>query len=187
MARTLTLMFRGDPSKDRLEEKIPFEGYNILWPDGTAAELAIDALCKHGQRLLGLGKYLQGCNEKMIDMKFFPLKGKDDPLTRIPGHRVRRFYLHKQDNSGRVHFFDGTPTSVVTVIGRDEIEVVDWLGLGTMTENEIQWFDLAATPSEADFRVEIDEVKEATPLTDVKSYVETTWDKTLAESSWQRR
>ena len=68
MARTLTLMFRRDPSKDRLEEKIPFEGYNILWPDGTAAELAIDALCKHGQRLLGLGKYLQGCNEKMIDM-----------------------------------------------------------------------------------------------------------------------
>ena len=187
MARTLTLMFRRDPSKDRLEEKIPFEGYNILWPDGTAAELAIDALCKHGQRLLGLGKYLQGCNEKMIDMKFFPLKGKDDPLTRILGHRVRRFYLHKLDNSGRVHFFDGTPTSVVTVIGRDEIEVVNWLGLGTMTENEIQWFDLAATPSEADFRVELDEVKEATPLADVKSYVETTWDKTLAESSWQRR
>jgi hypothetical protein len=76
---------------------------------------------------------------------------------------------------------------VVTVIGRDEIEVVDWLGLGTMTENEIQWFDLAATPSEADFRVELDEVKEETPLADVKSYVETTWDKTLAESSWQRR
>ena len=50
MARTLTLMFRRDPSKDRLEEKIPFEGYNILWPDGTAAELAIDQLYKANLR-----------------------------------------------------------------------------------------------------------------------------------------
>lgn len=187
MARTLTLMFRRDPSKDRLEEKIPFEGYKILWPDGTPAELAIDALCKHGQRLLGLGKYLQGCTEKMIDMKFYPLSGKDAPLTRLPGHRVRRFYLHKQNNDGRVHFFDGTPTSVVTQIGGDEIEVVEWLGLDTMKENEIQWFDLAATPSEADFRNNDVSASEVVPMDEVQSYPKATWDKTLAESSWNRR
>ncbi|RLS85541.1 MAG: hypothetical protein DWI06_01585, partial [Planctomycetota bacterium] len=98
-----------------------------------------------------------------------------------------RFYLHRQDNAGRVHFFDGTPTSVVTQIGRDEVEVVEWLGLDTMTENEIQWFDLAATPSEADFRTQSDQDKVVAASEEVKSYLETTWDKTLAESSWQRR
>ncbi len=56
-----------------------------------------------------------------------------------------------------------------------------------MTENEIQWFDLAATPSEADFRTQSDQAKVASPSEEVKSYLETTWDKTLAESSWQRR
>jgi len=180
-------MFRRDPSKDRLEEKIPFEGYNILWPDGTPAELAIDALCKHGQRLFGLGKHLKNCNEKMIDMKFFPLLAKDDSLTRIPGHRVRRFYLHKQGNAGRVHFLDGTPTSIVTLIGRDEIEVVEWLGLDAMVENEIQWFDLAATPSESDFRTEDEKAKEIEVVDDVKSYSKTPWDKSSSQPIWQRQ
>lgn len=159
MPRTITLLFRRDPSKDRMEEKVAFEGYDILWPDGVPAELAVDALCKHGQRLLGLGKYLKDCTEKLIDMKFFPLNAKEDSLTRIPGHRCRRFYLHRQGNAGRVHFLDGTPTSVICEIGRDEPEVIEWLGLEAMEENGIQWFDLAASPSESDFQEAQTELK----------------------------
>jgi len=160
MPRTITLLFRRDPSKDRIDEKVAFEGYDILWPDGEPAKLAVDALCKHGQRLFGLGKYLKDCNEKLIDMKFYPLNAREDSLTRIPGHRVRRFYLHKQGNSGRVHFLDGTPTSIICEIGRDEPEVIEWLGLEAMEENGIQWFDLAASPSESDFRAD-DEAKKS--------------------------
>ena len=34
MSRTLTLLFRRDPSRDRHTELTKFEGYEILWPDG---------------------------------------------------------------------------------------------------------------------------------------------------------
>src|SRR5436190_20238283 len=34
MSRTLTILFRRDPSRDRQTEKASFEGYEILWPDG---------------------------------------------------------------------------------------------------------------------------------------------------------
>jgi hypothetical protein len=56
-----------------------------------------------------------------------------------------------------------------------------------MKENEIQWFDLAATPSEADFRNNDVSASEVVPMDEVQSYPKATWDKTLAESSWNRR
>ena len=95
MSRTLTLLFRRDPSKDRQSEAVDFEGYQILWPDGKPVAVGLDAFCKHGQRLLGLGKHLANCREKMIKMICFHLDGREDDLNRIPGHRVRRFYIER--------------------------------------------------------------------------------------------
>ncbi|MSR30391.1 MAG: hypothetical protein EXR99_02685 [Gemmataceae bacterium] len=182
MARTLTLLFRRDPSRDRHEEKIPFEGYQIMWPDGLPAQVAVDALCKHGQRLLGLGKYLKDCSEKLIDLKFFPLVSREDNLTRLPGHRIRRFFVQRSGNQGRIHFMDGTPTTVVAEIGRDEADVINWLGIPNLGEGELQWFDLGATLSEADF-TEKKKVRKVGREGKYGVYSSTPWDKIFSQSS----
>lgn len=149
MSRTLKLLFRRDPSRDRQEERIHFEGYQICWPDnGQKVNVGVDALCKHGQRLLGLGKHLQGCREKLISMILFPLTGQDDDLNRLPGHRVRRFYLERNGNIGRLHFMDGTPTTATFDTTRDEPHMLHWLGLYGLGDGERLWFDLAATSAD---------------------------------------
>lgn len=145
MSRTLTILFRRDPSKDHKTDVAAFEGYEILWPDGQPLSLGFDALCKHGQRLFGLGKHLAGCNEKLIMMHCFPLEGRDDDLNRIPGHRVRRFSIERLGDVGRIFFLDGTPTTMTFEIGRDEPSVIDWFGLGGMSHGERLWIDIAAT------------------------------------------
>lgn len=66
----------------------------------------------------------------------------------LPGHRVRRFYIERQGQTGRVHFMDGTPTDVVFHLGKDEPEVLNWLGFSHLRDGERQWFDLAACPVE---------------------------------------
>src|SRR5437016_4338625 len=129
MSRTLTVLFRRDPTKDSHRENVHYEGYKPFWPDGRAVETGLDAFCKHGQRLLGLGKHLAGRPERLIKLVFHPLAGRDDDLNRIPGFRVRRFYIERRGACGRVHFLDGTPTSIVFEIGRDEPRVLNWLGL----------------------------------------------------------
>ena len=63
MSRTLRILFRRDPAKDRHRENIFFEGYQVLWPDGRPVAVGLDAFCKHGQRLLGLGRHLAGCKD----------------------------------------------------------------------------------------------------------------------------
>ena len=138
------VMFRRDPSKDRTKGNIFFEGYEVLWPDGRNVMVGMDAFCKHGQRLLGLGRALAGCSERLIELICFPLRSRDDDLTRIPGHRVRRFCLRRQGPVGRIHFLDGTPTETVFQLGRDEPRVLDWIGLPTLAEGDEQWMDLAA-------------------------------------------
>lgn len=149
MSRTLTLLFRRDPSCDRLTDKnIPREGYRICWPDGQPVALGIDSLCYHGQRLLGLGKHLKGCQEKLVEMRMFPLACREDDLVRIPGHRVRRFYVQRQGDAGIIHFMDGTATSVTFDIHRDEPHVLQWLGLLELHDGEQRWFDLAAVAVE---------------------------------------
>jgi hypothetical protein len=144
MSRTLRIMFRRDPTRDRFRGKIAFEGYQVLWPDGRPVTVGLDAFCKHGQRLLGLGRHLAGCKERLIDLFCFPLKGRDDDLTRIPGHRVRRFMLMRQGSKGRLHFLDGTPTDTVFELGRDERRVLEWIGLPLLRDGDQQWLDLAA-------------------------------------------
>src|SRR5688572_20522520 len=92
MSRSLIILFRRDPTRDRQREKIRYEGYQPLWPDGRRVDIGLDAFCMHGQRLLGLGKHLAGRSERLIKMLYLPLRGREDELTKIPGFRVRRFY-----------------------------------------------------------------------------------------------
>ena len=148
MSRTLTLLFRRDPTRDRQKENIRFEGYQPLWPDGGRVDIGLDAFCKHGIRLLGLGKHLEGCHEKLINVISVPLSGRDDDLTRIPGHRVRRFFVERTGSQGRLHFMDGTPTTIVFDANHDDPRVVHWIGLNGLSEGERLWFDLAATAPE---------------------------------------
>lgn len=148
MARTLTVLFRRDPSRDRQQQDIQYEGYQTFWPDGRAVMTGLSAFCRHGQRLLGLGRHLAGRRERLIRLINFPLRDRDDDLVRIPGFRVRRFYLERQGQVGRIHFLDGTPTDVVFNVGLDEQRVLRWCGLLQLRDGERQWFDLAAGPAD---------------------------------------
>ena len=144
MSRSLILLFRRDPSRDRQTETIKFEGYEPLWPDGRPVAVGLDAFCKHGLRLLGLGKQLAGCQEKLVKLIYLPLTGREDALNRIPGHRVRRFYIQRTENVGRIHFMDGTPTVATFELGVDDRRITSWLGLNTLEDGGVLWFDLAA-------------------------------------------
>lgn len=144
MKRTLKILFRRDPSRDRQDERIQYEGYQMFWPDGRPVAVGLSAFCKHGQRLLGLGRYLNGYTERLIDLLCFPLHSREDDLTRLPGHRVRRFFIQRSGRQGRIHFLDGTPTDTVFDILRDEARVLHWIGLSSLRDGERQWMDLAA-------------------------------------------
>jgi hypothetical protein len=144
MSRVLTILFRRDPSLDRQDERTRFEGYLPCWPNGTPLGITFGAFCRHGLRLFGLGKHLAGKTEKMIKLLCVPLSGREDDLTRIPGHRVRRFYIERHGQVGRIHFMDGTPTIAEFELGRDEEKVLHWVGLPDIADGERQWMDLAA-------------------------------------------
>jgi hypothetical protein len=148
MFRTLRLLFRRDPSRDRQDKHIHFEGYEFLWPDGRPVALGLDAFCKHGQRLLGLGRHLRGAHERLVELLCFPLADIEAPITKLAGHRVRRFSLLRHGRQGRLYFLDGTPTTVVLDLDRDESRVLHWIGLTGLRDSERQWFDLAARPVE---------------------------------------
>jgi hypothetical protein len=150
MARTLTVLFRRDPARDHQRDNIHFEGYEILWPDGQPVTVGLSAFCNHGQRLLGLGRHLAGRHERLLRLTCFPLTGRDDDLTRLPGHRVRRFFLERRGRTGRMHFLDGTPTDTVFELGRDERPVLHWIGLPALRDGQRQWFDLAAGPADVE-------------------------------------
>ena len=107
MSRTLRLLFRRDFTRDRVEKNVHYEGYDFFWPDGRPAAIGLTAFCKHGQRLLGLGRHLAGARERLVELIIFPLPDGEAPLTRLPGHRVRRFTLQRQGRQGRLYFFDG--------------------------------------------------------------------------------
>ncbi len=152
MSRTLRLLLRRDSSRDRVEKGVSYEGYQVLWPDGRPAAVGLTAFCKHGQRLLGLGRHMAGVRERLIDLIIFPLADAEAALTRLPGHRVRRFSLVREGRQGRLYFFDGTPTTVVFDLDHDEAPVLHWVGLPSLRDGERQWFDLAARPVEPPVR-----------------------------------
>lgn len=149
MPRTLTVLFRRDPSRDRQDSDVRFEGYEFLWPEGRPLAVGFDALCKHGQRLFGLGRHLAGCEERLVNVMCFPLRSREENMTRLPGARVRRFYLERQGRQGRLHFFDGTPTTILFDLDQDEDRVLYWIGLPWLRDGQRQWLDLAACPADA--------------------------------------
>jgi hypothetical protein len=148
MSRTLTLLFRRDPLRDHQTDNVAYEGYEVLWPDGKPVALGLDAFCKHGQRLLGLGKHLKGCQEKLVKMVCLPLTHREDDLNRIPGYRVRRFYLQRTGQIGRLHFMDGTPTVATFDPVHDDPRITYWIGLDDLSDGEVLWLDLAAVAVE---------------------------------------
>jgi hypothetical protein len=149
MSRTLTILFRRDPGHDCRQGTVSYEGYQMLWPDGRPVTVGIESFCQRGQRLLGLGRYLAGLPERLIELQCFPLSGVEDPLTRSPGSRVRRLFLERSGNQGRLHFLDGTPTSLIFDLARDEPCVLDWIGLSALADGQRQWLDLAARAVES--------------------------------------
>jgi hypothetical protein len=144
MPKTLTVVFRRDTSRDRQNGKIQFQGYQLRWPDGRPVAVGLNAFCRQGQRLLGLSKRLADEGEHLLELLCFPLDNREDDLTRMPGHRVRRFVMKRHNGQGRIHFLDGTPTETVFDVQRDEARVLEWIGLTALGEGDEQWFDIAA-------------------------------------------
>ena len=149
MPRTLTVLFRRDPRRDSRRGDVAYEGYQMLWPDGRRVAVGIEGFCQRGQRLLGLGRYLAGLPERLIELECYPLADVEEPLTRLPGSRVRRLFLERTGIHGRLHFLDGTPTALVFDLARDEPCVLDWIGLPTLGDGQRQWLDLAARAVES--------------------------------------
>ena len=146
MAGSLVALFRRDSSRDLLDHVGRFQGYRIYWPDGRPVTVGLEAFCLQGQRLLGLGRHLRGCQERLVRLTCFPLSGPDDDLHRLPGHRVRRLFIERRGPIGRLHFMDGTPTTLVFELEKDDPEVLSWIGLAGLNDGERLWFDLDAAP-----------------------------------------
>jgi hypothetical protein len=161
MSRHLQVLCRRDPSKDRQDNQVHFEGYEFIWPDGRPVAVGLDAFCKHGQRLLSLGRHLAGRRERLIEMICFPQPGRDADMTRLPGQRVRRFFLERRGRRGRIHFLDGTPTALVFSLDDDELPVLHWIGLSGLADGQRQWFDFTALSLE---RPAISAVPRKTPF-----------------------
>lgn len=140
--RGLTILFRREPRHDADS----FEGYQVLWPDGRPVGTATNAFCRQGQRLLGLGRHLGEQTEKLVQLLCYPLGGLEDALTRLPGCRVRRFYLERSGRGGRLHFMNGAPTTVVFDDAQDDWALLEWIGLSGLSDGQRQWLDLAARP-----------------------------------------
>lgn len=148
MSRSLTVLLRRDYSRDREEQRIKYEGYQILWPDGRPVATGLNSFCRHGQRLLGPKHAENGTADKFLEFVCYPLQSLEDPLTRIAGHRIRRFFLERSGPVGRLHFMDGTPTEATFEIGRDELSVLEWIGLTTLSDGGRQWLDMGVRPVE---------------------------------------
>jgi hypothetical protein len=149
MSRTLRVLCRRDSDRDRVEDNIVYEGYDFYWPDGRPVAVGLTAFCKHGQRLLALGRHLAGARERLLDLIVFPLRDGEEGLTKLPGHRVRRFAIQREGRQGRLYFLNGAPTTVIFDLDGDEPPVLHWIGLPALRDGERQWFDLAARPVES--------------------------------------
>ncbi len=146
MYRSITVLFQRDASRDRWRDRLQFAGYRLLWPDRREVDVGLDAFCRYGQRLLGLDRHLAGVSERLIEILCFPISEPEGPMSRLPGHRVRRFFLHRSGPRGRLYFLDGTATEVEFVLGRDEPAVMRWIGLADAPDPARLCIDLAARP-----------------------------------------
>jgi hypothetical protein len=114
--------------------------------------VGFDAFCTIGQRVLGLRTFLEGHDERLLELLCYHLETGKERMTVLPGHRVRRFYIERHGREGRMHLFDGTATAIVFHLDHDDPPVLHWVGLTELEEGERRWFDLtarcpAATPA----------------------------------------
>jgi hypothetical protein len=144
METTLRILLQRDPSRDREDLRTCLQGYNVLWPDGRAMSVGFDAFCRQGQRLLGLGRWLPQCGRQLIDLICFHVVSREECMTRLAGHRVRRFCFYRKGRTCQLHFLDGTPTAILLDLDSDEPYLLNWLGLLALEDGESSWFDLAA-------------------------------------------
>jgi hypothetical protein len=150
MERTLQLLFRRDNSHDREVDQTQLEGYRVLWPDGSPVALNMDAFCRLGQRLLGLGRALAGRQERLIELVCLPIPNQEQQITRLPGHRVRRLFLARRGQQGQLHFMDGTPTTLFFDLERDDPSILHLFRLAEVRDGHRLWLDLAARTVESE-------------------------------------
>jgi hypothetical protein len=81
---------------------------------------------------------------QLVDMICITIANREERMTRLAGHRVRRFCLHRTGRQVRLHFLDGTPTVILLDLDCDEPRLLDWLGLPALEDGDSSWFDLAA-------------------------------------------
>ena len=71
-------------------------------------------------------------------------------ILQLIGHQQKTGTLSvkNRDQEVQIHFLDGTPTSIVFDLERDEPAVLDWIGLPGLDDGQAGWVDLAARPED---------------------------------------
>lgn len=143
MNRTIRMLFRRDPTRDGELNNVAMAGFELLWPDRRPVHFGLGNFCRQSQRILRIEHLVSPTEERAMEWVQFPLHSCEEPMTRLPGVRVRRFVIRRKGNVGRLHLVNGQPTEVTFEIGRDEPRVVDWVGLSRLRDGEELWFDFA--------------------------------------------
>jgi hypothetical protein len=97
-----------------------------------------------------LGRYLAGCSERVVDLVriLLAVLHRRAAIGRRPSIACRATAFAACVCAARedrdVHFLDGTPTTIVLDLDRDEPRLLDWFGLPDLGDGESRWFDLAA-------------------------------------------
>jgi hypothetical protein len=156
MVRTLKILFRRDPARNRQLNDVNMDGFELLWPDGRPVASGLDAFCRAAQGILGLNRFMIGREERLLELIQFPLRSKEEQLVRVTGLRVRRLMIRRAGPVGRIHLINGAATAVTFEMGRDERRILDWVGLTGLRDGEHLWFDITVRA--------VDTVTEHAPL-----------------------
>ncbi len=142
MQRWATFLFVRDESKDNHIGRIKYQGYQILWQDGTKVGLALEKLCLVGARTV-LGRCnAQTCQKVEVGIHF--VGSREAPLTKLDGTRIRRLFIQKEDDrNARIYFHDATPTEIVFDLEKDDRRVLNLFGLDAAHPPR-QWIDFAS-------------------------------------------
>ena len=136
--RKISVVLRRNETKDEQLSGIQYTGYDVFWPSGGRVQgLGFDRFCKIGMRYI-LGR--EKPEVAAVDAYFVSLTGRDDPLPRIPGCRLRVLYLERSGPQLKVFLSDATPTEIIFDLERDEERVLDWIGGRQIAEGDRQWF-----------------------------------------------
>lgn len=145
--RTLCVRFVRDATKDAEKGDIQYSGFTFTWPDGRPIQTGLEKLCQRGTKLF-FGKEGLQKDTALLKIVSVPVN-EQDPITKIPATKVRRFYLLRQGDLGTVYFMQGIITDVVFDVTKEEPEVLQWIGLTPeLKDGDKYWFDIYALPEE---------------------------------------